>query len=143
LKFPLRPNDPVSVLAVPKHESFSVLNVKLVTLTLLPLIWVKDVPKAKAGPLGLLGSVRVAVQVPLIFPELLLVEPPPQAASIRPSNISNEMPNVFMKSPPKSMSESQQIRGLTSACLAAGVLNPCKDGMLRVDEKLLIAKLVV
>jgi hypothetical protein len=101
LKLPVSANDPVSVPAVPKHESFSVVNVRFVTLTPVPLVCVKVVVKAKAGPLLLFGSVKVAVQFPLMFPELL--EPPPQALTISARNRTNRVPTLFIADPPNSI----------------------------------------
>jgi hypothetical protein len=70
LSVPLRVKPPVSVVPEPKHE-FVVLNFRLVTLTPLLPVEFNVVVKPNAGvPLG---SVNVAVQLPLIA---LPFEPP-------------------------------------------------------------------
>jgi hypothetical protein len=74
LKFPLKTNEAVSVAAVNEQEL--VVKFKFVTVTVDPLLAaVSEVVKANTGTP--LASCRAAVQLPLIFPELLLEEPQP------------------------------------------------------------------
>src|SRR6516164_7033985 len=77
LKFPLRTNAPLPVSPETKH-GVCVVKVRLVTVTVVPTICVKVVVSANTG--ALLVLVRVALQLPLMFPAPL--EPPlPHAAS--------------------------------------------------------------
>jgi hypothetical protein len=83
LKFPVKVNVPVSLVCEAKQDEV-VEKVRFVTLTEVPLLWVKDVVKAKAGDPS--GFVKVAVQLPLMLAELL--DPPPHPPSISPSATS-------------------------------------------------------
>jgi hypothetical protein len=74
LKFPLRTNEAVSVVAVNEQEL--VVKFKFVTVTVEPLLAaVSEVVKANTGTP--LASCRAAVQLPLMLPELRLEEPQP------------------------------------------------------------------
>src|ERR1700730_3028237 len=83
LKFPLRMNEPVSD-PPDEKQGVAVVKLRLVTLTAVPLLWLRDVVNAKVGPP--LGSDNAAVQLPFTLFELLeLPLPPPHAPSIIPS----------------------------------------------------------
>jgi hypothetical protein len=75
-------NEPVSVVDELKHGDW-VVKVKLATFNVLPLPWVNEVVKPMSC-----DPVRVALQLPLMLPELEF--PPPQAIRVtaRPSKMT-------------------------------------------------------
>jgi hypothetical protein len=95
LKFPLSMNEPVSLVCESKH-GVAVVKLRVVTFTVeLPLFWLSEVVKAKAGvPSGL---VSVAVQFPFTLPEVLAVPPPPHAPRVNPRARSIAIPVCFIK----------------------------------------------
>src|ERR1700680_3400791 len=97
-KFPLRMNEPVSD-PPDEKQGVAVVKLRLVTLTAVPLSWVREVVKANVGPP--LGSDNAAVQLPFtLFVVLLeLPLPPPHAPSISPSTRSIAILNCFMSIP--------------------------------------------
>jgi hypothetical protein len=92
LKFPLSVNDPLSVSPDTKHGEF-VEKLKLVMLNDPSPDTINAVANAKTvlPP----ESVRVAVQFPLMLPELFLLEPHPASARIITNNIA--APNFFIR----------------------------------------------
>jgi hypothetical protein len=95
LKFPLRMNDPVPDPPDAK-QGVAVVKLRFVTLTTMPLFWLRDVLNAKAG--APVGSDSAAVQLPFMLFELLEF-PPPHAPSISPSTRSIAIPSCFMSAP--------------------------------------------
>jgi hypothetical protein len=73
-----------------KHGD-DVVKLKLATVTSVPLLGVSDVVKPNAGELSVLVS--VAVQLPLMLPELEL--PPPHALRTKPTAIIITIPKHF------------------------------------------------
>ena len=95
LKFALNANDPVCVVGVLKQFP-EVEKLKLETVNDdVPLLWVNDVLKAKAGVPS--GFDNAAFQVPLTLPEPL--EPPPHALSANPSASNTAQAKCFMATP--------------------------------------------
>jgi hypothetical protein len=78
LKFPPSVNEPVAVSPVTKHGEF-VEKFRLVTLSDPFDVCVIEVLNDSVGLL--FASIKVAVQLPLIFPELLLLVPQPTRSS--------------------------------------------------------------
>ena len=96
LKFPLRMNDPVPEPPDAK-QGVAVVKLRFVTLTTVPLFWLRDVVNAKAGvPSGFDSD---AVQLPLTELFELFELPPPHALSMSPSTRRIAIPSCFMSVP--------------------------------------------
>jgi len=96
LKFPLRTNDPVCDPPEVK-QVFDVVKLRLVPVTTVPLLCVRDVVNPKRAGVPSV-FVSVAVQLPVTVAELLEF-PPPHAASTKPSARTIAIPNCFMATP--------------------------------------------
>jgi hypothetical protein len=88
LKFPVKPNDPLSVSPDTKHGCPFVEKLNWLTPKVPSLFTTSDVPKLK------LVSERAAVQVPLMFPCVELLEPHPTRVKTTVTN--NATANFFI-----------------------------------------------
>src|ERR1700688_4119526 len=94
-RFPLKVNPPVAVEPEAKH-GLEVVKFRLVTLTLLPLLWVNVVVKLNTGDPPELEFRSAAVQFPLMMLPLEL-DPHPARISAIPS--TKIVPSVFISTP--------------------------------------------
>src|ERR1700738_1517127 len=94
-RFPLKVNPPVAVEPEAKH-GLEVVKFRLVTLTLVPLLWVNVVVKLNIGDPPELEFRSAAVQFPLMR-LLFEVVPHPASTSAIPNTII--VPSVFISTP--------------------------------------------